>query len=304
MVLAPPSPTAQGGKRLIVTADDFGVDVAVNEAVEQAFTGGVLTCASLMMGGRAVEDAVTRARRLKGLGVGLHITLADGRPVSPRRAVRSLVDAEGRFRNDLVMSGIRWFFNPLVRHQLAREIDAQFRAFIATGLVLDHVNVHKHLHFHPTVAAMIVSIGRRYGMLAVRVPDEPRPILLKAFPGAALPKSRLGIPLAIMRRRMKRSRVLQNDRVFGLAWSGAMTEDKLLALIPHLPEGLNELYSHPATAGAGDMAHGVPGYLYREELAALMSPRVRQALVDNDIILARFAGTSVRGEQIAGSVTG
>jgi hopanoid biosynthesis associated protein HpnK len=286
------SPSPPPGKRLIVTADDFGVDVAVNEAIELAYNEGVLTCASLMVGGRAAMDAVDRARRMKGLGVGLHITLADGRPVSQRRNVRSLIDHEGRFRNGLVSSGFSWFFNPIVRHQLAREIDAQFRAFIASGLVMDHVNVHKHLHFHPTVAAMIISIGRRYGMLAVRVPDEPRDILMKAEPGVELPKSRLKPMLWLMRRRMTRARVLQNDHVFGLAWTGHMTEDRLLALIPHLPEGLNEIYSHPATADAGDMRRGVRGYQYREELAALMSPAVRQALINNEVTLVRFSGTS------------
>jgi hopanoid biosynthesis associated protein HpnK len=280
------------GKRLIVTADDFGVDVAVNEAIELAYNEGILTCASLMMGGRAAPDAIDRARRMKGLGVGLHITLADGRPVSSRRSVRSLIDHEGRFKKDLVSSGFSWFFNPFVRHQLAREIDAQFRAFVATGLVLDHVNVHKHLHFHPTVAAMIISIGRRYGMLAVRVPDEPQEILRKAEPGMTLRKSRLGLLLWLMRRRMKRARLAQNDKIFGLAWSGAMTEDRLLALIPHLPNGLNEIYSHPATQDARDMRRGVRGYKYREELAALLSPAVRQALVDNNITLTRFSGSS------------
>jgi hopanoid biosynthesis associated protein HpnK len=286
------SPSPPPGKRLIVTADDFGVDVAVNEAIELAYNEGVLTCASLMVGGRAVMDAVDRARRMKGLGVGLHITLADGRPVSQRRNVRSLIDHEGRFKNGLVSSGFSWFFNPIVRHQLAREIDAQFRAFIATGLVMDHVNVHKHLHFHPTVAAMIISIGRRYGMLAVRVPDEPRDILMKAEPGLEPPKSRLKPMLWLMRRRMSRARLLQNDHVFGLAWTGHMTEDRLLALIPHLPDGLNEIYSHPATADAGDMRRGVRGYQYREELEALVSPAVRQALIDNNVTLARFSGAS------------
>jgi hopanoid biosynthesis associated protein HpnK len=290
----PPSPPR--GKRLIVTADDFGVDVAVNEAIELAYNEGILTCASLMMGGRAASDAIDRARRMKGLGVGLHITLADGRPVSSRRNVRSLIDHEGRFKKDLVSSGISWFFNPFVRHQLAREIDAQFRAFIATGLVLDHVNVHKHLHFHPTVAAMIISIGRRYGMLAVRVPDEPQDILKKAEPGVELPKSRLGPFLWLMRRRMKRARLAQNDKIFGLAWTGHMTEERLLALIPHLPEGLNEIYSHPSVFEARDMRRGVRGYKYREELAALLSPAVRQALVDNDITLARFSGSSPKSD--------
>ena len=268
------------------------MNLAVNEAVEQAFNDGILTCASLMMGGAAVKDAVERAHRMKGLGVGLHITLADGRPTAARALVRGLTDQNGNFRNDLVGSGIRWFFNPLVRLQLAREINAQFQAFAATGLVLDHVNAHKHLHFHPTVTAMIISIGRRYGMLAMRIPDEPRDVLLAAEPGANIPKSRLGPVLRLMRRRAKRAKLAQNDAIFGLAWSGGMTEERLLSLIPHLPEGLNELYCHPAAGDADRIEGGVPGYQYREELAALLSSRVRQALTDSDVTLVRFAGAS------------
>jgi len=279
-------------KRLIVTADDFGMDIAVNEAVEQAYNDGILTCASLMMGGAAVKDAVERAHRMKGLGVGLHVTLADGRPTAMRSQVRGLLGPDGNFRNDLAGAGIRWFFNPLIRLQLAREINAQFQAFAATGLVLDHVNTHKHLHFHPTATAMLISIGRRYGMLALRIPDEPRDILLEADPGADIPKSRMGMLLQSMRRRSKRAKLAYNDNIFGLAWSGAMTEDRLLSLIPHLPEGLNELYCHPATGDAEAIEGGAPGYLYREELAALLSPRVRQALVDNGVTLVRFAGSS------------
>jgi len=279
-------------KRLIVTADDFGMNLAVNEAVEQAFNDGILTCASLMMGGSAVKDAIERAHRMKGLGVGLHITLADGRPTAMRSQVRGLLGPDGNFRNDLARSGIRWFFNPLVRLQLAREINAQFQAFAATGLVLDHVNAHKHLHFHPTVTAMLISIGRRYGMLALRIPDEPREVLLAAEPDADIPKSRMGLLLQSMRRRSKRAKLAYNDNIFGLAWSGAMTEDRLLKLIPHLPEGLNELYCHPAAGDAEAIEGGVPGYQYREELAALLSPGVRQALADNGVTLVRFAGAS------------
>jgi len=276
-------------RRLIVTADDFGVDIAVNEAVEQAFTNGILTCASLMMGAPATADAVARARRLKGLGVGLHLTLADGVPVSPPHAVRGLIDMHGRFRDDLVGSGIRWAFNPIVRLQLAHEINAQFQAFIATGLILDHVNVHKHLHLHPTVSSLVIHIGRRYGLLAIRVPDEPRHILMQAEPARKLPRSGLAPVLRLLRRRARRAHLVHNENVFGLAWSGAMTEERLLALIPHLPEGLSELYTHPATADEAHMPHAAKGYRYQDELKALLSPAVRQALADRNIILTRFS---------------
>src|SRR5262249_44467759 len=155
--------------------------------------------------------------------------------------------------------------NPLVRFQLANEINAQFQAFIATGLVLDHVNVHKHLHLHPTVSSLVLHIGRPYGMLAIRVPDEPREIRTAATPAGQAPPSRLAPAIYMLRRRARRARVVTNDPVFGLAWSGAMTEERLLSLIPHLPPGLNELYTHPATRDAAEMPHAAPGYLYREE---------------------------------------
>ncbi len=198
--------------------------------------------------GEAVHDAIERARRLKGLGVGLHITLADGRPVLSPSAVPALVDRNGRFRDGLVGVGFNWFFNPMARAQLVREISAQFQAFAATGLVLDHVNVHQHQHLHPTVATLVTRIGRRYGMLAIRIPDEPRagPTGIRArsrHPQVAAGSGVAGCHAPAWRERAPRW-LIQNDAVFGLAWSGDMTEGKLLGLIPNLPNGLNELYSH------------------------------------------------------------
>ena len=122
-----------------MTGDDFGLTVSVNEAVEIAHRDRVLRAASLMVGGSAAEDAVERARRLPGLRVGLHLVLVEGRPVLPPAQLPDLVDADGEFSRDLVAAGFRFFFRPGARRQLAAEIRAQFEAFRATGLGLDHV---------------------------------------------------------------------------------------------------------------------------------------------------------------------
>ncbi len=82
---------------LVVTADDFGVAIEVNEAVELAHRDGILTAASLMVAGDAAGDAVERARRSPRLGVGLHLVLVEGRPMLPANEVPDLVDPEGRF---------------------------------------------------------------------------------------------------------------------------------------------------------------------------------------------------------------
>ncbi|HEX5867450.1 MAG TPA: hopanoid biosynthesis-associated protein HpnK, partial [Beijerinckiaceae bacterium] len=164
-------------KRLVVTADDFGLVPEVNEAVEAAHRDGILTAASLMVAEPAAADAVERARRLATLRVGLHLVLVEGRPALPPERVTDLVDGDGRFRTDMARLGFDIFARPRVRRQLEAEITAQFEAFAATGLTLDHVNAHKHFHLHPTIAGTIISIGRRYGMTALRVPVEPRAVI-------------------------------------------------------------------------------------------------------------------------------
>ncbi|MBV9903998.1 MAG: ChbG/HpnK family deacetylase, partial [Alphaproteobacteria bacterium] len=77
-------------KSLIVTADDFGAAVEVNDAVEQAHTQGILTAASLMVSAPAAADAVARARELPRLRVGLHIVLVEGKPTLPVASVPDL----------------------------------------------------------------------------------------------------------------------------------------------------------------------------------------------------------------------
>ncbi len=166
-------PVLSPKKFLIVTADDFGIHGAVNEAVSEASTSGILTAASLMVGAPAAEDAIRRARELPRLRVGLHLVLADGFAVLPRRQIPDLVDSQGRFGDGMWLDGVRYFALSSLRRQLEAEIRAQFAAFARTGLALDHVNAHKHFHLHPTLLKMIVRVGREFGMKAVRVPHEP-----------------------------------------------------------------------------------------------------------------------------------
>jgi hopanoid biosynthesis associated protein HpnK len=239
-----------------------------------------------MVGAPAAADAVARARRL-ALPVGLHLVLVDGEPVSPAGEVPAITGRDGRFLHDEVRAGIRFFLHPGARRQLAAEIRAQFAAFRATGLVLDHVNGHKHVQLHPTVTRLVVEIGREFGMRAMRLPDEPVDPLRRAFPEESYRPPAYGLAVAALRRRLRRAGLLANDQVFGLAWSGAMVEDRILALLPHLPDGLSEIYAHPATASGT-----VPGYRHADELAALVSPAVRERIRELGIGLTSFAAAA------------
>ena len=279
-------------KCLIVTADDFGAAEAVNDAVEQAHKNGILSAASLMVSGEAATDAVRRAKSMPNLRVGLHLVLVDGQPLLPPDQVPDLVDGAGNFRNDMARAGAAMFFFPNVRRQLEAEMQAQFRAFAATGLALDHVNAHKHFHLHPTIAGLMVKFARAFGAKGARVPLEPQDVLVQIADHKVSGTVALTTPFArALRRRFEREGIAAPDQVFGLAWSGAMRADRLEGLLAHLPEGLSEIYMHPAT---GSYPGSAPGYEYAAELAALTDPRMAGLLKAQDIRLGGFGDFPVQ----------
>ena len=241
-----------------------------------------------MVAGPAAEDAILRARRLPRLRVGLHLVLVEGRPVLPPRRLPDLVDTRGNFRSDMARLGLAIFARASVRRQVAAEIEAQFKAYRASGLALDHVNAHKHFHLHPTVAEQTIAIGRNYGLRALRVPLEPASVLAEVEPSARRRPAYLSAPwAALLRRRARRAGLQTPEAVFGLAWSGAMTPSRLTGLLRRLPAGCTEIYLHPAMAGGfeGD----APGYRYADELAALMAPSAIAAARRADVALGGYS---------------
>jgi len=266
------------GRFLIITADDFGLNTSVNEAVRRAALTGILTAASLMMGEPGTAAAVRLAEALPRLRVGLHLVLVDGHCVLPARLLPSLVDANGRFSNAMVLNSFRLGFSRKIRAQLAAEIRAQFEAFARTGLGLDHVNAHKHFHLHPLILEMISRIGGEFGLAAVRVPQEPFWYARSA--GAGVGAAFLFPWLSLMRARLRAGGITVNDQVFGLAASGRLDSHQLINILARLPPGVSEIYLHPA----------VPN----NELAALLAPEVRAAVIASGAICGGYR--DLRGE--------
>jgi chitin disaccharide deacetylase len=265
-------------KCVIFTADDFGLSESVNEAVERAHRDGILNAASLMVAGPAAADAVRRARALPSLRVGLHLVVIEGPAVLPPAEIPDLVDAAGQFPSDQFRLGVRYFFRPRVRRQLAAEIRAQFAAFAATGLTLDHANAHKHMHLHPTVGRLLIDIGRGFGLRAVRVPAEPPEVLARCSTRIGVGGRALFHWTKVLRRQVRAAGMVTTEQCFGIAWSGHMTVERVRRLLAELPEGSSEIYFHPATARDAVMQRLMPGYEHEAELAALLDPSLCPAM--------------------------
>jgi hopanoid biosynthesis associated protein HpnK len=270
-----------------VTADDFGLAEEVNRTVEIAQVEGILTAASLMIGAPEAAGAVEIARRLPRLAVGLHLAIVDSGAVLPPSALPDLVDARGQLRTDMARLGAAILLSSRVRRQMLAEVRAQFEAFRATGLKLDHVTGHRHFHLHPSVTAAILDLAAEFGVRAVRAPLEPRSVLARIEAGISRPAALVHPWARFQRLRFERTGIATPDQVFGLAWSGAMTQARLMGLVARLPDGVSEIYAHPATAS--QFAGSAPGYRYQEELAALTRPELRLQIAATGVACGGFA---------------
>ena len=245
-----------------------------------------------MVAGDAAADAVRRARTMPSLRVGLHLVTIEGPAVLPPAEIPGLLDGEGQFPGDQLRLGLRYAFSWTARRQLAREVAAQFRAFAATGLPLDHANAHKHMHLHPTVGRLLIEGGRSHGLRAVRIPAEPARVMVglgvPQGPGA---RALLGWT-RLLRAQARRAGLFTNDHAFGIAWSGGMTEERLLRLIPHLPKGLSEIYFHPAAGRDPLLDRLMPDYAHEVEMRALCSPALAAAVRDHGVEVTTY-GTVV-----------
>src|SRR3954469_16544328 len=160
-------------RRLIVNADDFGRSHSINEAVIRAHQEGILTTASLMVNEPAFEDAVKLAKANPTLGVGLHLTLLCGHSALALEKIPGLVNGQKEFTNSPAAAGFRYFFRQELREQLRSEIHAQFQKFRETGLLLDHVNGHLHLHLHPTVFDILMQDAEELDIERLRLTFDP-----------------------------------------------------------------------------------------------------------------------------------
>jgi hopanoid biosynthesis associated protein HpnK len=249
-----------------------------------------------MIGAPAAADAVARARRLPSLAVGLHVVLTDGVSVLDPVDLPHLVDSERRFRGRMETVSFRLAWDSRRRRELEREIEAQFAAFRATGLPLDHVDSHKHFHTHPLVFEKLALVGKRYGLQSLRVPYEPAAVgTAVAGTRGALPSlSSLAMawPLRRMRRRCRELGFFTNDALLGLRASGTMDSERVLRALRSLLNGVVELYLHPATVSGARVSASAAAARHAAEYRALLDPAVKRAVHDLGWTLSTYGASA------------
>jgi len=245
-------------RTLVVNADDFGLTAGVSRGILEAGRRGIVTSTTVLVN-RPVDRALVAELEASGLGVGLHLNLTLGAPVSDPRRVPSLVDGEGRFLRDAREAAARARPDE-ARIELGNQIDV-FRALL--GRFPTHLDSHHHVGRHEPILGLVVDFAG-----ALRVPMRSQDDSVRAA--------------------ARRGKVRTPDRLVGDSgpepcWTAA----RVLAELAALPGGVTEFMTHPGYFDA-DLAYSRYGRQRDAELAGLTDPRARALIQREGIRLAHF----------------
>jgi predicted glycoside hydrolase/deacetylase ChbG (UPF0249 family) len=246
--------------RLIINADDFGLTQGVNRAIAELHQARALTSATLMATGAAFDDAVALAHANPTLGVGCHVTLTDGIPVSSPKSIPTLLGANGKsFRpslGDFVQMLLR---GRISEEEIEREAFAQVEKLQRAGIHVTHLDTHKHTHLFPAVTRPLLRVAERCSIGAIRNPFE-RSWSLALGHGNRLRRFQVKL-LGSLQNRFERhalirdAQVLTTDGTIGISATGHLDAPALHQLLAAMPtEGTFELCCHPGYNDA-DLDH-------------------------------------------------
>jgi len=282
-------------RRLIVNADDFGFTSGVNRAIVEAHTNGIVTSSTLMANGKAFAEATQLANRTPNLSIGCHVVLIDGDPVLASEQLPSLT-ASRRFRDGLKQFAARSVAGRMNPDEISAEATAQIRKLQSAGIVVSHIDTHKHTHVFPQILRPLLKAAVDCGVRALRNPFGPR------FPlrsGQLLARPKLWTRYAevqILRRfagkfrdAVSRAGFATPDGTLGIEVTGTLDETLFLAIARSIPDGTWEFVCHPGYNDADLLAANTRLRDSREtELRVLTLPSAREILAREGIELISY----------------
>jgi chitin disaccharide deacetylase len=283
-------------RRLIINADDFGLTQGVNRAIIEAHRDGAVTSSTLMANGQAFNDAIERVKSASRLSVGCHVVLVDGLPVLGGRHTSTLSDknaGDGRFLENLSGLALRALAGSVDPDQIEAEVTAQIRKLQAAGIVVSHLDTHKHTHIFPRVLRPLLRAARACGIPAVRNPFGPvrfstlakYPRLWKRYSQVTV-LNRLG---GRFRKSVAEAGLLTTDGTVGIVATGAMDLDLFEIIMDSLPEGTWEFVCHPGyNDGELDSIRTRLRESRAEELRLLTSLEAREILARSGVQLISY----------------
>ena len=277
-------------RRVIINADDFGLCNGVNKAVAQANTDGVLTSATIMANMPAAHKAVKMAKKLPNLGIGVHLNLTEGRPLSKDTSIDWLLDADGQFACSPAKLSLLSLAGHKIREAIRAELAAQIQWVIDNGLKPTHLDSHKHIHTFPQLFSIVCRLAGRFQIPAIRWPFEPKELSRIPWPLTGADGRKRAQKIRIMARinRVQNPDFLKTDVLLGIAHTGKIDVNFFKAVALYNSAATTEVMTHPGFADGLDPGKTRLLHQRKVELEALCSRKTKQYFEDAGVKLVHY----------------
>ncbi|MFA5238966.1 MAG: ChbG/HpnK family deacetylase [Phycisphaerae bacterium] len=271
-------------RRIVINADDFGVSSSVNQAVAQAHSNGVLTSATIMANMPAADEAVKIAKQNPNLGVGVHLNLFKGKPLSKDKSVECLLNAEGDFAFSPAKLSLLSLLRRKIRNAIRIELAAQIQWVIDNGIKPTHLDSHKHIHNFPVVFSIVCGLAKQFQIPAVRFSFEPKQLLSMPWPLSSEGGRESAKTIRIMAKinRIQNSAFLKTDCLLGVSHIGRIDVNFFKAVALYNSAATAEVMTHPG------LDNGQNKMQRKGEFEALCSERTKKYLMDAGIRLVHY----------------
>jgi hopanoid biosynthesis associated protein HpnK len=277
-------------RRVIINADDFGLCDGVNKAVAQAHTDGVLTSATIMANMPAADEAVKIAKKLPNLGIGVHLNLTEGRPLSKDTSIDRLLDTDGQFTSSLFKLSLLSLAGHKIREAIRAELAAQIQWVIDNGLKPTHLDSHKHIHTFPPLFSIVCQLAGRFQIPAIRWPFEPKELFQIPWPLTSEDGRKRAQKIRIMAKinRVQNPDFLKTDVFLGIAHTGKIDVNFFKAVALYNSAATVEVMTHPGFIDGLDPAKTRLLHQRKVELEALCSRKTKQYFEDAGVKLVHY----------------
>jgi predicted glycoside hydrolase/deacetylase ChbG (UPF0249 family) len=275
-------------KRLIVTADDFGLTKSVNVGIARARRDGIVTYLSLIPTGDAFSDAIRLLREMGVKEAGAHLAVTETSPLTKLRPDSALVGRDGRFLKNHIIFFANLFLKRIDRSALYSELKAQLELVKDAGIDITCLSSHEHIHMEPSILAIFLRLAKEYCVPSIRLVGGD--ICIAGF-GAKiiLRETALFTFAATMKRSLDTASVKHTDRLLGFLDSGNIYEDVIIKLLKCVKDGSTELVCHPGILASEIRDRYTFHKNCEKELTALTSPRVKKLIEEESIHLTTFS---------------
>ena len=269
-------------KKLIINSDDYGRTPDISRGIREAHLKGVVTSTTCMMNIPTTADDVKIALdETPKLGMGVHLVLTMGTPISAPEAVPSIVDKNGNhLKYDAFIANIP----NLNMDEVKTEWRAQIEAFIeAASRKPDHLDSHHHSSFFtPELFRGMLELAKEYEC-PIRNPIAHGDNPTAGMPAVADPMSDHAPRL------MKEFNARSTDTIFVDFYDEGATSEELLDILSNVADGTTEVMCHPGYVDEAFAKESVYNFQRERELKILTDPAIQQAIQANGIELITFA---------------